>query len=180
MCLTILWHWRLKSYANGATFEDFIWGDIRSTCFHEIVIVLFYATKRELNVCVPFIIDLAPRSLQHANDDDALFNQYIQDALGGFIFVLTEDGQCLYISSNVTENLGLQQVLAMNCPRPVESRYSYIEATYNPLTPVIQYIVKQIFNFQLKVCLSTYNPSVETRRWRDNDIVPVRCFLPSK
>lgn len=103
-----------------------------------IVIVLFCATKRELNVCVPFIIDLAPRSLQHANDDDALFNQYIQDALGGFIFVLTEDGQCLYISSNVTENLGLQQVLAMNCQRPVESRYSYIEATYNPLTLVIQ------------------------------------------
>jgi len=41
---------------------------------------------------------------------DNLFNGHIQNALGGFIFVLAEDGQVLYISQNVSENLGLQQV----------------------------------------------------------------------
>ena len=41
---------------------------------------------------------------------DNLFNGHIQNALGGFIFVLSEDGQVLYISPNVSENLGLQQV----------------------------------------------------------------------
>lgn len=38
------------------------------------------------------------------------FTSCIQDALGGFLFVLAEDGQCLYMSQNVTENLGLQQL----------------------------------------------------------------------
>jgi len=41
---------------------------------------------------------------------DNLFNAHIQNALGGFIFVLSEDGQVLYISPNVSENLGLQQL----------------------------------------------------------------------
>lgn len=42
--------------------------------------------------------------------NDHLFNNYIQNALGGFIFVLSEDGQVLYMSPNVSENLGLQQI----------------------------------------------------------------------
>lgn len=56
------------------------------------------------------IKDFSPRSLRAQDKYDIHFNKYIQKALGGFIFVLAEDGQCLYISSNVNENLGLQQL----------------------------------------------------------------------
>jgi len=34
----------------------------------------------------------------------------LQEAMGGFVFVLAEDGQCLYISPNIIDNLGLQQL----------------------------------------------------------------------
>ena len=37
-------------------------------------------------------------------------NTHIENALGGFVFVLAEDGQVLFMSPNVSENLGLQQV----------------------------------------------------------------------
>lgn len=46
--------------------------------------------------------------------EDNIFNSHIQNALGGFVFVLAEDGQVLYISQNISENLGLQQVQQVN------------------------------------------------------------------
>ena len=51
------------------------------------------------------------------DSNDSLFNTHIQNALGGFIFVLSEDGQVLYISPNVSENLGLQQVSEILCKK---------------------------------------------------------------
>ncbi|XP_002167197.2 hypoxia-inducible factor 1-alpha isoform X1 [Hydra vulgaris] len=50
------------------------------------------------------------------------FNACIPQALGGFIFVLNKDGQCLYISPNIKENLGLNQLDMMG-----DSFYKYVQ-----------------------------------------------------
>ena len=50
-----------------------------------------------------------PHHHQQQPEED-IFNSFQQKALGGFVFVLAEDGQCLYMSQNVSEFLGLQQL----------------------------------------------------------------------
>lgn len=37
----------------------------------------------------------------------------VTDALDGFIFVISQDGQCLYVSPNVAQYLGITQVLVL-------------------------------------------------------------------
>lgn len=76
-------------------------------------ILLFLSTEKKFHFIVSsFLLDGTSRSnLQpDMGGMEQVYNSFIQNALGGFVFVLAEDGQCLYVSSNVSEFLGLQQV----------------------------------------------------------------------
>ena len=42
----------------------------------------------------------------------------VMDALDGFVFVLSQEGQCLFVSPNVAQYLGITQV-------PIDDLYSH-------------------------------------------------------
>ena len=60
--------------------------------------------------CVIFPEGTLHNIKKEVNFESTASDLSIMDALDGFIFVLCQEGQCLYVSPNVAQYLGISQV----------------------------------------------------------------------
>lgn len=84
------------------------------TCSLDVLfLLLFFSTPTSLNLSPPLSLLFSPPDEPMAEEEtelDVQLNSSYLKALEGFLMVLSEDGDMIYLSENVNKCLGLAQV----------------------------------------------------------------------
>ena len=89
-------------------------------------VFLSYKFSRDFSTC--FSKGEIQNIKKEINFDAMMPSVSVMDALDGFMFVLSQEGQCLFVSPNVAQYLGITQVIYIHL------KTSYLYCCLNQLT----------------------------------------------